>query len=151
MRIGWQVRTDEQMASIRTLNRSDIVKRMSRRTSDLSRQDIDVAVRLIEMAMAQALSEGHAVIVRGFGRLTMKRTANHKLRNPKTGETVVTHRTYVLFKAYPPLLAGVNDPTRRMRLPGLRHVKRTPRYDAHCTLNTTRDSILNEATTEAHK
>lgn len=139
------------MASIRTLNRSDIVNRISHRTRDLSRQDIHVGVRLIETAMAKALSDGRTVIVRGFGKLAIKRTPHHNLRNPKTGATVVTHRTYVLFKAYPLLLAVVNTSTRRMRLAGVPPRNRTRGEDAHCNLPTTRDSPPIETTPAAYK
>lgn len=101
---------------IESIQRSELVERMYRKSEAFSRDDIKVATSVILEGLAQALARGQEITVRGFGKLFIRVKPACAMRNPKTGEPVDRPRVYVRFKSYPPLQEALN--ARRMALHG---------------------------------
>ncbi|MGD8177303.1 integration host factor subunit beta [Marinimicrobium sp. ARAG 43.8] len=58
-------------------------------------KDIELAVKLILDHMADVLSSGERIEIRGFGSFSLHYRAPRMGRNPKTGETVELEGKYV--------------------------------------------------------
>ena len=61
----------------------------------LSDKDVELGVNQIFDCIANALSKGDHVEIRGFGSFSLRYRKPRKARNPKTGEDVVTEAKYV--------------------------------------------------------
>ncbi|RMH17932.1 MAG: integration host factor subunit beta [Gammaproteobacteria bacterium] len=92
------------------MTKSDLIDRMAFSLRQLSSQDIEEAVKAILENMAQALSEGQRIEIRGFGSFTLHYRKSRLGRNPKSGETVALPEKYVpRFKAGKELRERVNN------------------------------------------
>ena len=81
------------------MNRTELCARIAARSS-LSRADAATAVEAVVSAIADALEEGAAVNITGFGKFTVRHRAARQGCNPRTGEAVsVPARTVAAFKA----------------------------------------------------
>ena len=69
------------------MNRSDLVEVLSKETGLKNRKAEEVVNRVINV-MANVLSKGDRVEIRGFGSLKVKHYDGYTGRNPKTGERV---------------------------------------------------------------
>lgn len=82
------------------MNRSDLIERLSNRNSQLQLKDTDLAVKVILEALADALSTGKRIEIRGFGSFVLNYKPPRIGRNPKTGERVNVPEKYAPhFKA----------------------------------------------------
>lgn len=98
------------MPKERSITKSDLIDRMAFSLRQLSSQDIEEAVKAILENMAQALSEGQRIEIRGFGSFTLHYRKSRLGRNPKSGETVALPEKYVpRFKAGKELRERVNN------------------------------------------
>lgn len=77
------------------MTKSELVERMAAKQDQLSVRDIELAVKTILEQMAQTLSEGKRIEVRGFGSFSLNYRAPRTGRNPKTGEAVQLEGKYV--------------------------------------------------------
>ena len=75
------------MAENRTMNKSDLVAKLSRKAG-LSRQRVDEMVRLVFDAMLEALVRGERIEIRGLGSFVAKSYRARVGRNPRTGESI---------------------------------------------------------------
>ena len=71
------------------MTKSDLIKRLARRLSQVPARDAQTAVGLILDAISAALVTGRRVELRGFGVFSAVRQAPRSGRNPKTGEALI--------------------------------------------------------------
>jgi len=77
------------------MTKSELIEQIAARHSQLSAKDIELAVKAIISYMADVLSEGGRIEIRGFGSFSLHYRAPRTGRNPKTGEPVVLSGKYV--------------------------------------------------------
>lgn len=90
------------------MNRSELAWQVAGRTG-LGEAEADTAVRAVLSAVTQALSQGEAVRLAGFGTFGTKDRPARTARNPRTGEPVaVPASRSVSFRAGKALRAAAN-------------------------------------------
>jgi integration host factor subunit beta len=77
------------------MNRADLIDRLAFLFPQYPAKDADMAVRVILDAMADALSKGGRIEIRGFGSFTLNYRPPRTGRNPKTGAKVDVPAKYV--------------------------------------------------------
>ena len=77
------------------MTKSELIEKIVDQQSQLSARDVEVAVKMILDHMAEALSKGERIEIRGFGSFSLHYRAARSGRNPKTGEKVDLSGTYV--------------------------------------------------------
>ena len=70
------------------MTRSDLVTRLADRFPQLTQRDTEFAVKTMLDAMADALSRGHRIEIRGFGSFAINRRPPRVGRNPRSGVQV---------------------------------------------------------------
>ena len=70
------------------MTKSELIECMVARQSQLSVRDVELAVKTIIDMMAQNLSSGQRIEIRGFGSFSLHYRAPRTGRNPKTGSSV---------------------------------------------------------------
>jgi len=70
------------------MTKSELVDIISETQGEITRREAEVVVNTIFSAIADALTTGDRVELRGFGSFTIKRRNARTGRNPKTGESV---------------------------------------------------------------
>ncbi|HJL61665.1 MAG TPA: integration host factor subunit beta [Pseudomonadales bacterium] len=78
--VGAQARPTESM------NKSELIKRMSEKLDQLTSRDVDLAVHTIIEIMSESLASGDRIEIRGFGTFSNRYRKPRSVRNPKTGE-----------------------------------------------------------------
>lgn len=71
------------------LTKSELIATLAERHPQLSVRDMDLAVRTLLDAMAQALSQGQRIEIRGFGSFSLSMRQPRTGRNPRSGELVL--------------------------------------------------------------
>jgi integration host factor subunit beta len=95
-----------------TLTKSELVTYITADQPQLSETDVELAVNSILDRMANALSNGERIEIRGFGSMTLHYRPPRIGRNPKTGEKVHVPEKYVPhFKPGANLRKRVNEGT----------------------------------------
>ncbi|HEY0962633.1 MAG TPA: integration host factor subunit beta [Pseudomonadales bacterium] len=77
------------------MTKSELIEQIAATQTQLSAKDIELAVKAIISYMADVLSEGGRIEIRGFGSFSLHYRAPRTGRNPKTGEPVVLSGKYV--------------------------------------------------------
>ncbi|MEZ5649383.1 MAG: integration host factor subunit beta [Burkholderiaceae bacterium] len=91
------------------MTRSELINRLADRVPQLVAKDAELAVRTILDAMADALSRGHRIEIRGFGSFALSYRPARVGRNPKSGESVhVPEKRVPHFKPGKTLREGVD-------------------------------------------
>ena len=70
------------------MTKSDLIEKISFSHGQLSYKDVELSVKTIIEQMADRLSSGERVEIRGFGSFCLHYRAPRMGRNPKTGEPV---------------------------------------------------------------
>tara|TARA_B100001093_G_scaffold432994_1_gene429748 strand:+ start:848 stop:1147 length:300 start_codon:yes stop_codon:yes gene_type:complete len=70
------------------MTKSDLIEKISFLHGQLSYKDVELSVKTIIEQMANRLSSGERVEIRGFGSFCLHYRAPRMGRNPKTGEKV---------------------------------------------------------------
>lgn len=92
------------------MTKSELIELMAERQEQLSAKDVELAVKTILEQMAQALSEGERIEIRGFGSFSLHYREPRKGRNPKTGDAVeLTGKHVPHFKPGKELRERVNN------------------------------------------
>jgi len=92
------------------MTKSELIEILADRLSHLSAKDVEIAVKEILEMMAQTLSKGDRIEIRGFGSFSLHYRAPRIGRNPKTGESVELAGKYVPhFKPGKELRERVNE------------------------------------------
>ena len=68
------------------MTKSDLIEKISFSQGQLSYKDVELSVKTIIEQMADRLSSGERVEIRGFGSFCLHYRAPRMGRNPKTGE-----------------------------------------------------------------
>lgn len=77
------------------MTRSELVTALAARQGHLPAVDVDLAVRALLEAMAEALASGRRIEIRGFGSFTLRFRPPRLARNPKSGAVVPVAAKYV--------------------------------------------------------
>ena len=81
------------------MNRSDLVRQIAQRFTNLTHDDAELSVGAILNAMNDALARGHRIEVRGFGSFRVVDRPPRMGRNPRTGAPVaIPKKRSPLFK-----------------------------------------------------
>ncbi|AEV26512.1 MULTISPECIES: integration host factor subunit beta [Azospira] len=82
------------------MTKSELVADLTGKLPHLTTRDVDFAVNLMLDAIAEALTRGDRVEIRGFGSFSLNYRPARQGRNPKTGEQVEVPAKHVPhFKA----------------------------------------------------
>lgn len=71
------------------MTKSELIARLAERYPQLNAKDADFAVNTILEAMAESLSVGQRIEIRGFGSFALSTRPPRVGRNPKSGERVL--------------------------------------------------------------
>ena len=77
------------------MTKSELIEKIAAVQSQLSAKDVELAVKMILDHMADELSAGERIEIRGFGSFSLHFRAPRLGRNPKTGEKVQLAGKYV--------------------------------------------------------
>ena len=70
------------------MTRSELIELIASQQSQLSTKDVELAVKLMIDHMAETLSSGERIEIRGFGSFSLHYREPSQGRNPKTGDSV---------------------------------------------------------------
>ena len=70
------------------MTRSELIELIASQPSQLSTKDVELAVKLMIEHMAETLSSGERIEIRGFGSFSLHYREPRQGRNPKTGDSV---------------------------------------------------------------
>ena|SRR5690606_13333805 len=71
------------------VTKSELIAILAGRYPQLAARDMDFAVKMVLDAMAEALSNGKRIEIRGFGSFSLSERGPRIGRNPKSGEKVM--------------------------------------------------------------
>jgi len=77
------------------MTKSELIEILADKLSHLPAKDVEIAVKEILEMMAQTLSKGERIEIRGFGSFSLHYRAPRIGRNPKTGDSVELAGKYV--------------------------------------------------------
>ncbi len=77
------------------MTKSELIEILTDKLSHLSAKDVEIAIKEILEMMAQTLSKGERIEIRGFGSFSLHYRAPRVGRNPKTGDSVELAGKYV--------------------------------------------------------
>ena len=90
------------------MTKSELIEKLSQKQSQLTYKDVEFAVKTLTEQMAQTLSAGGRIEIRGFGSFCLHYRPPRIGRNPKTGEEIpITARRVVTFRPGQKLKARV--------------------------------------------
>ncbi|MEW6313593.1 MAG: integration host factor subunit beta [Pseudomonadota bacterium] len=82
------------------MTKSELINKLAERYPQLGAKDAELAVKTILDAMAQSLTKGSRIEIRGFGSFALNYRPPRLGRNPKSGDKVQVPAKYVPhFKA----------------------------------------------------
>lgn len=79
------------------MTKSELIERISLEQKQLSPKDVELAVKMIIEYMANSLSLGERIEIRGFGSFSLHFREPRRGRNPKTGDAVDLSGKYVPY------------------------------------------------------
>lgn len=77
------------------MTKSELIEKLTDNLTNISGRDVELAIKEILEMMAQTLSKGDRIEIRGFGSFSLHYRAPRVGRNPKTGESVNLTGKYV--------------------------------------------------------
>ncbi|MEX2353488.1 MAG: integration host factor subunit beta [Gammaproteobacteria bacterium] len=77
------------------MTKSELIESLARRQTQLAYKDVELAVKTILEHMANALSNGERIEIRGFGSFSLHYRPPRVGRNPKSGDPVSLPAKYV--------------------------------------------------------
>jgi integration host factor subunit beta len=78
-----------------SMNKSDLVKVLSKNQRYLSSKDVEVVVKSLINILSNSLSSGERIEIRGFGSFNLHYHSPRIGKNPRTGEPVNISGKYV--------------------------------------------------------
>ena len=87
--------SDKDLENMTSVAKSGIVSRLAHKQTQLTEEDVELAVNTILDNMINGLVSGERVEIRGFGSLSLHFRPPRVGRNPKTGEQVKVPTKYV--------------------------------------------------------
>ncbi len=76
------------------MTRSELIARLARTRTNLTPEDVDLAIREIMEHMSATLAAGNRVEIRGFGSFALHHRPARVGRNPRTGAEVMVEERY---------------------------------------------------------
>lgn len=99
------------------MTKSELIDLLAQRQKHLTYKDVEFAVKTMIEQMAQNLSTGERIEIRGFGSFSLHYRPPRVGRNPKTGESVPLDGKYVPhFKPGKELRERVNESIGRVEI-----------------------------------
>lgn len=100
------------------MNQSEFIEQLVMKHRGLNPEDVGLAVKTLVEILAQALSAGQRIEIRGFGSFSLRYRPPRTGRNPKTGALVGIPGRYVpAFRAGKELRERINQqPCKRERV-----------------------------------
>lgn len=77
------------------MTKSELIEKLAEKLSHIPAKEVESAIKEILEMMAQSLSKGERIEIRGFGSFSLHYRAPRTGRNPKTGEAVELSGKYV--------------------------------------------------------
>ena len=77
------------------MTKSELIESLAKRQTQLAYKDVELAVKAVLDHMANALSNGERIEIRGFGSFALHYRPPRVGRNPKSGEPVSLPAKYV--------------------------------------------------------
>ena len=77
------------------MTKSELIEKLADKLNHLPAKDVEEAIKEILEMMADTLSKGDRIEIRGFGSFSLHYRAPRVGRNPKTGESVELEGKYV--------------------------------------------------------
>lgn len=77
------------------MTKSELIEKLASEQSQLSLKDVELVVKNMLELMAQSLTQGERIEIRGFGSFSLHYRAPRVGRNPKTGQSVQLGGKYV--------------------------------------------------------
>ncbi len=82
------------------MTKSELIEAVAAKVGNFSRKDVEVVIDTLFSSMAESLSKGQKVEIRGFGSFKIKKREPRQGRNPKTGENIsILAKKVPFFKA----------------------------------------------------
>ncbi len=92
------------------MTKSELIEKLAEKLIHIPAKDVESAIKEILEMMAQSLSKGERIEIRGFGSFSLHYRAPRTGRNPKTGDAVELTGKYVPhFKPGKELRERVNN------------------------------------------
>lgn len=92
------------------MTKSELIEKIAKKQPHLPYKDVELSVKTLIEQMAQKLSTGNRIEIRGFGSFSLHFRPPRIGRNPKTGEAVALSGKYVPhFKPGKELRERVNN------------------------------------------
>jgi len=79
------------------MTKSELIERIAGKLQQLSRQDVELAVKTLIEHMAERLASGERIEIRGFGSFSLRFRPGRVGRNPKTGAPVALPSKHVPY------------------------------------------------------
>lgn len=94
------------------MTRSDLVEALAERFSQLTLRDAELAVKTLQDAITDALSQGQRIEIRGFGSFSVSSRPARIGRNPRSGASVhIPEKRVPHFKPGKALREAVDFPS----------------------------------------
>ena len=77
------------------MTRSELIELMASQQNQLTTKDVELAVKLMIDHMAESLTSGERIEIRGFGSFSLHYREARQGRNPRTGDAVELEGKYV--------------------------------------------------------
>ena len=91
------------------MNKSGIIKKISKKLTYFSKQDIEEGLSHILDLISVSLQNKDRVELRGFGSFSSRIRKSRIARNPKTGEVInIDSKSYPYFRASKKLKSDIN-------------------------------------------
>ena len=92
------------------MTKSELIEAVAAKVTNFSRKDVEINVETLFESMAQSLSQGDKVEIRGFGSFKIKERDGRQGRNPKSGENIfIDAKKVPFFKAGKEIRERIND------------------------------------------
>jgi len=89
------MRTEDPEDEVARMTKSELIDVLVRKQNQLSYKDVELAVKTLLEHMAETLSNGERIEIRGFGSFSLHYRPARVGRNPKSGEPVSLPAKYV--------------------------------------------------------
>ena len=106
--------------------KSELVRALNEKLPELQIRDVKLALNCMLRQMADALTQGQRIEIRGFGSFDRHRRPPRLARNPKSGEGInLPAKVVVHFKPGKDMKVRVNAASEKIRHHGMNFVSRT--------------------------
>ncbi len=96
------------------MTKFQLIQKLMEKSNTLAQQDAKTIVNTVFSSMANALSKGERIEIRGFGNFTVRNYQPYQGRNPRTGAKVeVLPKRLPFFKVGKELKERVDKPSTR--------------------------------------